>query len=187
MNESELINSVTSKLDQVREFFKDNLKTIRTGRANSSILDGVVVDAYGASMPLKQLASISVVDAQLIQVTPFDPSNIESINSAIRSNQSLALNPSDDGRVIRLSIPPLTEERRREVAKQINEKLEESLIRNRNTRHDGMNQVDQLKKDKIIGEDDARRIQKKIDELVNASKLDYEKLAKDKEVEVLSL
>ena len=92
------------------------------------MLDGIVVEAYGTQMPLNQVGNISVPDAQLLQITPFDPANLQPIATAIRSAQSLGFNPSDDGRVVRVQVPPLTEERRKELAKQIGEKLEEALL-----------------------------------------------------------
>src|SRR5579871_1941309 len=119
MNPTQVLTDSKTKLSQAVERFQDGLKSLRTGRASASMLDGVMVEAYGSSMPLIQVGTIMVPEAQLIQITPFDPSNLQAIAEAIRNNSSLGLNPSDDGRVVRVPIPPLNEERRRELAKQV--------------------------------------------------------------------
>lgn len=151
------------------------------------MLDGVTVEAYGTAMPLIQLATVTAPEAQLIQITPFDPSNMTAIVSSIRDNQSLGLNPSDDGRVIRIPVPPLTEERRRELAKQIGQKQEEAMIQSRAVRHDAMDSISKLKKDKALGEDDAKRLEKQIDDMMTRAKTETESAAKAKEQEILTL
>ena len=187
MDSDKVISSATLKLDEAANHFVEDLKSVRTGRANASMLDGVMVEAYGTPMPLRQVANVVAVEAQLLQVTPFDPNNLASISEAIRSNAALGLNPSDDGKVIRLPIPPLTEERRREMTKQIGDFVEVCSVRMRSVRHDAMNSVDQLKKDKAIGEDEAKRLQKRIEELVNEKRKTVEESAKNKEQEILTL
>src|ERR1041384_1169546 len=112
------------KMAQAVDHFGEELKKVRTGRASASMLDGVVVTAYGTPMPLNQVANVTAPEAQLIQITPFDPNNIQAIASAIRDNPTLGLNPSDDGRVVRVPIPALTEERRREYVKVVGTKME---------------------------------------------------------------
>jgi ribosome recycling factor len=187
MDSDQIVSSTSEKLKEVVNRFIEDLKSIRTGRANPSMLDAVFVEVYGSSMPLKQVSNTVAIDAQLLQVTPFDPNNLEAISEAIRSNTALALNPSDDGKVIRLPIPSLTEERRREMTKQIGEKTEDSLVRMRNIRHEAMNTIDQLKKDKSIGEDDAKRHHKKIEELMSENRKKIEENAQNKEKEILTL
>src|SRR4051794_34630122 len=118
MNPQQIVTDAQNKLNQNLERFHDGLKTLRTGRANAGMLDSVTVEAYGTPMPLIQVATITVPESQLIQITPFDPNNLAAISTAIRNNPSLGLNPADDGRVVRVPIPPLNEERRRELAKQ---------------------------------------------------------------------
>src|ERR1700758_5428055 len=145
MDPNQAVQQAQAKLSQAVERFKDSLKTLRTGRASAAMLDGVMVEAYGTPMPLIQVATVTAPESQLIQITPFDPSNLQAIASAIRDNQSLGLNPSDDGRVVRVPIPPLTEERRREIAKQINEKVEQCNITMRNVRHDALRASDAAK------------------------------------------
>jgi ribosome recycling factor len=187
MDTNSITKELTNKLNETTEKFSDEIKSIRTGRANASMLDGVTAEVYGAKMPLIQVASISAVDATLLQVTPFDPNNIEAISNAIRNNPNLSLNPTDDGRVIRVPIPALTEERRRELVKQLSAKQEEFTVRGRNIRHEALNKVSQLKKDKMIGEDEASRSEKIIDEEMNKFKSKLDSLVKDKEKEILTI
>lgn len=187
MDTNSIIKETISKFNETSEKFSEEIKSIRTGRANAAMLDGVVAEVYGTKMPLIQVATISVVDASLIQITPFDPGNIEAISNSIRNNQSLSLNPTDDGRLIRVPIPPLTEERRRELVKQLGSKHEEFTIRGRNIRHDALGKVSQLKKDKTIGEDEASRTEKSIDEEINRFKIKLDSLLKEKEKEILTI
>src|SRR3990167_10344658 len=129
MDQAQIIRSAKTKFTQAIAHFQDELKKLRTGRAHPGMLDGIMVEAYGAQMPLIQVGSITVPEAQLLQITPFDPNNLQAISTAIRDNQSLGLNPSDDGRVVRVPIPPLTTERRQEIAKQMGTKVEDCMIR----------------------------------------------------------
>lgn len=175
------------KMVQAVEHFQEQLKGLRTGRANASMLDNVVVEAYGVPMPLNQVANISVPEAQLLQITPFDPSNLQAIAGAIRDNQSLGFNPSDDGHVVRVPIPPLTEERRRDIAKQLGAKQEDAMIAIRNIRHDLMSEVESAKKAKDVGEDDAKRQVSQIEDLVQKTRSEVEALAKAKEAEIMKV
>lgn len=175
------------KMKQALERFADELKKLRTGRAHASMLDGVMVMAYGSPMPMNQVANVSAPEAQLLQLTPFDPGNIQAIASAIRDNQSLGLNPSDDGRVIRISVPALTEERRREIVKVAGQKQEEAMVILRGVRHEALDAIDKAKKDKLIGEDDAKRLQKDIDDAMNKSRAEAEAVSKAKEQEIMTV
>lgn len=175
------------KMKQVVEHFNDELKKVRTGRAHSSMLDGVMVMAYGSPMPLNQVSNVTAPEAQLLQITPFDPNNIQAIASAIRDNPTLGLNPSDDGRIVRVPIPPLNEERRRELVKTLGGKLEDCMIALRNVRHDAMDAVANAKKDKTIGEDDAKRLEKQIDDAMNKSKTEAEAAAKAREADIMTV
>ncbi len=176
-----------NKMKKVVERFNEELKKVRTGRAHASMLDGVMVMAYGVQTPLNQVATVSAPESQLLQLSPFDPSNIQAIASAIRDNPSMGLNPTDDGRVIRVPIPPLTEERRREFVKLVGAKLEEAMVFLRNIRHDAFKDIDQSKKDKKIGEDDAKRYEKQIDESMGDAKTQLETAAKLKESEIMKI
>jgi ribosome recycling factor len=187
MDAIRVIDQAKNKFQQIVDHFVEEIKVIRTGRANASMLDNILVEVYGTKMPIIQTATVNVLDAQMLQVNPFDPNNIDSISSAIRSNQALSLNPSDDGHVIRVAIPPLNEERRKEIAKQINQKTEEALIKMRAVRHDSLNELNKLKKDKLIGEDENKRLTKLIDEQLNSFKGEVELLAKNKEKDIMSI
>lgn len=175
------------KMKQAVEFFNEDIKKVRTGRAHPSMLDGIMVTAYGTAMPLIQVGNITTPEAQLLQITPFDPNNIQAIASAIRDNPTLGLNPSDDGRVVRVPIPALTEERRREYVKVLNGKVEDAMVRLRGVRHDAMDAISKAKKDKEIGEDDAKRLEKTIDESMNKSRSEIETAAKAKEAEIMTV
>ena len=187
MDPNQAVNDARNKLTQAVDRFQDNLKSLRTGRANAAILDGVMVEAYGTPMPLNQVANVTAPEAQLLQITPYDPHNITAISTAIRNNQSLGLNPSDDGRVVRVPIPPLTEERRRDLAKQVGQKHEECMISLRNIRHEALDVIDRAKKNKELGEDDAKRLTDQIEEAMNKSRSEAEAAAKAKEQEILTL
>ncbi len=175
------------KIAQAVTHFNEELKKVRTGRASASMLDGVMVTAYGTQMPLNQVANVTAPEAQLLQITPFDPSNIQAIASAIRDNPSLGLNPMDDGRVVRVPVPALTEERRRELAKTLGTKVEDCMVSVRNIRHDAMDAIDKAKKDKLLGEDDAKRLEKQVEDAVAKAKADVDTAAKAKETEIMTL
>jgi ribosome recycling factor len=187
MNPSQLLSETKSKLDQATEHFKEELKKLRTGRAHPNMLDGVMVEAYGQQMPLKSVASITVPEAQLLQVTPFDPSNLQPIAEAIRNDQSLGLTPTDDGRVVRVNLPPMTSENRQDMVKVLSQKLEECLISARNARHESLHKAEQAEKDRQIGRDELERFKKQVDELLAKEKAEVESLTKSKEAEILTV
>jgi ribosome recycling factor len=187
VNPNQIIDEAKARLASTVSHFHEELKKLRTGRAHPSQLDGVVVVAYGVPMPLNQLSNITAPEAQLLQITPFDPSNIQAIAESIRKDQNLGLNPSDDGRVVRVPIPPLTTERRQAIVKQLNEKVEDTLIVTRSVRHDALDIAKKAKLDKNISEDDLTRIEKQIDELMSKSKAEIEAAAKAKEQEIMTV
>jgi ribosome recycling factor len=187
MNPNQVVSDAQAKLGSAVTHFHDELKKVRTGRASASMLDGVMVTAYGSPMPLNQVANVTAPEAQLIQITPFDPNNLQAIASAIRDNPSLGLNPMDDGRVVRVPIPPLTEERRREYVKVLGGKAEDCMVSLRNVRHEALDAIDKLKKDKAIGEDDAKRLEKQVEDAMNKAKTEVESAAKAKEQEIMTL
>lgn len=187
MDPNQAVADAQTKLAQANEHFVETLKGLRTGRASAAMLDGVTVEAYGVQMPLNQVATVTAPEAQLIQVTPFDPTNLAAISTAIRNNQQLGLNPSDDGRVVRVPVPPLTEERRRDLAKQVGERLEEAMVRMRGVRHDALDVIGKAKKDKLIGEDDAKRLEKQVEDAMNTARTQAEATAKSKEQEIMTL
>ena len=169
------------KMEETIERFKNEMKKVRTGRAHPDMLASIKVEVYGQFMPLNQVANITSADATLLVVTPFDPSNIASIESAIRADQSLGLNPADDGRVIRVPIPPLTEERRKEIVKNASEKVENAKVAIRNIREDARKAV---KIASEMSEDIKKRAEKEIDELTKefSDKVDAEFKAKSDEI-----
>ncbi len=187
MGPQQEVEQAKSKFSHALQHFQNELKKLRTGRANASMLDGVMVVAYGVPTPLNQVATITAPEAQLLQITPFDPSNLQAIVSAIRDNQALGLNPSDDGRVVRVPVPALTEERRRDISKQVGSKMEECMISMRNIRHDALDAIEKAKKDKEIGEDDAKRLTAAVDSAMNNTKSLADGYAKAKEQEIMTV
>jgi len=187
MNPNQVITDAKTKLDAAVAHYGEQLKSLRTGRASAAMLEGVMVTAYGQPMPLNQVANVSAPEAQLLQITPFDPGNIQAIASAIRDNPALGLNPSDDGRVVRVPVPALTEERRRDIVKQLGSKQEDAMIAIRNVRREAMDAVDQAKKDKDIGEDDAKRLQGQVEDAVKAASGQVEAASKAKETEIMTV
>lgn len=175
------------KFSQAIDHFGDELKKIRTGRAHTNQLDGISVEAYGTMMPLNQVATITAPEAQMLLITPFDPTNIQVISAAIRADQALGLNPSDDGRVVRVPVPSLTEERRHQIVKQAGEKVEEVKIALRNIRQEAFKDIKRQKDDKNFSEDDAKRLEKEIDRQMSELGTKIDSLFKDKEKEILTI
>lgn len=187
MNPNQIIEQTKAKLAGATEHFKQEIGKIRTGRAHPGMLDGIMVEVYGQAMPLKAVASIMAPEAQLLQITPFDPNNLQAISEAIRNDQSLGLSPADDGRVVRIQIPPLTTETRQQMVKIVGQKVEDVLITARQIRHDAFHQGEQAEKKKEVGKDERLRFEKQIDEHVAKQKAEVESLAKAKEQEITSL
>lgn len=187
MNPNQLIEESKTKLAQASDHFRQELGKIRTGRAHPAMLDGIKVEVYGQTMPLKAVASITAPEAQLLQVTPFDPNNLQAISEAIREDQGLGLNPADDGRVVRVQIPPLTTETRQQMVKILGQKVEDCFITARQIRHEAFKKAETAEKDKQIGKDETARIEKQVDELLAAQKAEVEGLAKAKEQEIMTV
>jgi ribosome recycling factor len=187
MNPEQAIRDTKAKFDTAVIHYHEQLKSLRTGRANASMLDGIMVDAYGQSMPLNQVANVTAPEAQLIQITPFDPNNLQAIASSIRDNPSLGLNPSDDGRVVRVPIPTLTEERRRDIVRQLGAKQEDAIVGLRNVRREALDTIEKAKKNKEIGEDDAKRYISQIEDAMKTTQTQIEAASKAKETEIMTL
>lgn len=187
MNPNQVIDDASKKFSVAFEHFQNELKKLRTGRAHPSMLDSVMIEAYGTQMPLNQAATITTPEAQLIQISPFDPNNLQLIVSAIRDNPSLGMNPSDDGRIVRVPVPALNEERRKEIVKQLGARQEDAMITLRSIRHDALDTVEKAKKEKTIGEDDAKRLEKQIDESMNHTRSNIESASKAKEQEIMTV
>ena len=187
MSPQQVVDQAKTKFQQALEHFQEELKKVRTGRAHPSMLDGLMIEAYGTQMPLIQVGQVTAPEPQTLQITPFDPGNLQAIATAIRNNPTLDMNPMDDGKVVRVPIPPLNEERRREYVKVVNGKVEDTMIAMRNIRHEAIDAIDNAKKDKDIGEDDAKRLQQQIEEAMSKAKAEVEAAAKAKEQEIMTV
>jgi ribosome recycling factor len=187
MDQKQFVDIAKVKFNAALDHFTEELKKIRTGRAHPSMLDGVVVKAYGTEMPLIQAGNITAPEAQLLQITPFDPNNLEAISDAIRNNQALGMNPMDDGRVVRVPVAQLTTERREQIAKQLGEKVEETMISLRNARHEALDAAKQAKNDKQISEDDYKRIEKQVEDSMADIKTKVDKQAETKKQEIMTV
>jgi len=174
------------RMEKVIGDFQHALSTIRTGRASISILDPVKVDYYGTPTPLNQVATLHVPEPSLITVQPWDVSQIGAIEKAIRSSD-LGLNPSNDGKLIRVPIPPLTEERRKDLVKHLHKMAEEHRVGIRNIRRDANEALKKLQKEKVISEDDERRALDEVQKMTDSYLQRIDQTAKAKEKEVLEL
>ena len=181
---NEIFTNTKNKMIKAINHFSHEISVIRTGRASVNILDIVEVDYYGSLTPLKNIANITTPDAQSIVVQPFDPSSIESIEKAIISSE-LGLNPSNDGHIIRLAIPVLTEERRKELIKIIHKIIEDGRVAVRNIRREGNENLKKLEKDNTLSEDNLKRALENIQEITDKSikKLNEIQETKEKELE----
>ena len=182
MNTDELLLEVTDKFDKTLESLEKRFATVRAGRANPSSLDGIMVEYYGVMTPLKQLATISVPEARQLLIKPFDKGALANIEKAILTS-NLGYTPGNDGETIRIVIPELTEERRKELAKQVKAIAEEAKVSVRNIRHDGLENVEKLE----LPEDEEKGIEKEIQDLVNDYNKKIETLLKEKEDELLTV
>ncbi|HEX8566422.1 MAG TPA: ribosome recycling factor [Pyrinomonadaceae bacterium] len=179
-----VIKETKPRMEGAVEDFKRKLANIRTGRATVGILDGVQVDYYGTPTPLSQMASISVPEPQLLMVQPWDASQTGAIEKAIR-NSDLGLNPSSDGKTVRVPIPPLTEERRKQMAKQVHEFAEDHRTAVRNVRRDANEKLKKMLKDKQISEDNERDGLDQVQKLTNSYIAKIDELMKHKETEIM--
>lgn len=179
----EIESETRSRMEKVLSDLQHEMSTVRTGRASISLLDSVRVEAYGSVMPLNQVAQLHVPEPAMITVQPWDTSMIRSIENAIR-NADLGLNPGNDGKIVRVPIPPLTEERRRDLAKKVSHIAEERRVALRNVRRDANEHLKKLLKDKLISEDDERQALDSIQKLTDANivKIDQAARAKEKEI-----
>lgn len=168
-------------------YFGEELKKVRTGRAHPSMLDSITVEVYGQKLPLNQAANVSAPEPQLLQITPFDPSNVQPIAAAIRADQSLGFNPSDDGRVVRVPVPALTEERRKQLVKQTSEKVEEARIALRNIRQDALKDAKRKKDAKELSEDDVKQVEKLIDAFIARMNVKIDEMFQVKEKDILTI
>jgi ribosome recycling factor len=173
-------------MDKAVEDFRTAMAATRTGRANVHMLDAIRVDYYGSEMPLNQIAQVHAADAQMLTIQPFDPSSAQAIEKAIRTSD-LGFNPQNDGKMIRVPVPPLTEERRKEMVKHLHKVLEDHRTAVRNIRRDGNDAIKKALKDKKITEDDERRAHDELQKLTDAEIKKMEEMSAGKEKEVMQV
>jgi ribosome recycling factor len=186
MSEKDVTKETKPRMDTVIEDFRRKLATVRTGRAAVSLLDTVMVDYYGTMTPLNQMASVHAPEPQMLTVQPWDQSQIGAVEKAIRA-ADLGLNPSNDGKLVRIPIPPLTEERRKQLAKQVHEIAEDHRTAVRNVRRDANERLKKMLKDKTISEDAERDGLDEVQKLTNQYIGKIDDLSKTKEQEITSV
>lgn len=182
----DVLKNMTEKMENAISVLQRNLATVRAGRANPSLLDSVLVEYYGTQTPLNQLASIGVPEARLLVITPFDKTIINDIEKAIQK-ADLGLTPSNDGNVIRISIPPLTEERRKELTKVVGKFAEESRVHVRNIRRDANEQLKNMEKEGLITEDELRKNQDNVQKETDRFIKQIDEIAKNKAAEIMEV
>jgi len=182
----EIKKNLHQRMDKTIESLHEDFKKIRSGRANASLVEGLMVEYYGNRLPLKQLSSISVPEPRLIVIQPWDKGALSEIEKAFHKSD-LALNPNNDGKVIRIAIPPLTEERRKELVKIAKGKAEDARIAIRNIRRDGNEEVKTAEKKKHVSEDDTKKVIDQIQEITNEYIEKINKLLENKEAEIMEV
>ena len=182
----EVYEEVEHKMDRSIEAFRKELGRIRTGRASLALLDGITVDYYGTPTPLNQVATLSVPESRLITIQPWDKTQLGVIEKAIQRSD-LGLTPTNDGTLIRLPIPALTADRRKELVKQVKKMGEDAKIALRNVRRDGNDTLKSLEKDKLVSEDDARRGQEQVQKLTDRFIVNVDEILVTKEKEVIEV
>ena len=185
-NSKDAMAQARARMEKAVEDFRKELSGMRTGRANVSLLDHVRVDYHGTSMPINQLGTLSVPDPMMIVISPWDPSAATMIDKAIRTSD-LGLNPSSDGKVVRVPIPPLTEERRKEIVKHLHKVLENHRTAVRNIRRDIKEAVEKLEKEKKISEDEKKRTVDELEKITHSETKKIEDLSAAKEREILEV
>lgn len=182
---AEIMKEMKRKMDRALEVMGQDFARIRTGRASVALLDGIKVDAYGSAMPISQVASLAAPEPRLLTIQPWDAALMSDLEKAIMRSD-LGLTPSNDGKIIRIPIPPLTTERRKELVKSIKKMTEESKIALRNLRRDANEQLKDLKKDKKISEDEAFKAQDEVQKVTDDYIKKLDGLAAEKEKEIMS-
>lgn len=183
---AETIAELESEISKSHEALKRELGKIRTGRAHPSLLDSLRIEVYGSMMPLSQLATVSVPEARMLTVKPWDKTQVKAIEKAIVTSP-LGLNPQSDGELIRIPMPPLTEERRKDLTKLVKKHGEETKIAIRKARHDAKDMLENLKKDGEIGEDELERALKKVEEAIQKANAETDAITARKEKDLLEV
>lgn len=186
MSEKDVIKDTRTRMDSAIDDFRRKLATVRTGRAAVSLLDNVTVDYYGTMTPLSQMASVHAPEPQMLTVQPWDQTQLGAIEKAIRA-ADLGLNPSNDGKLVRIPIPPLTEERRKQLAKQVHDIAEDHRTAVRQVRRDGNDRLKKMLKDKLVSEDAERDALDQIQKLTDTYIGKIDELTKTKEQEIMSV
>ena len=186
MTIDELISDATRRMDKSIESTHGELNTVRTGRASAALLDRIQIDYYGQKTPLKQLATINVPEPRLLTIQPFDPSSLSTIERALQESE-LGLTPSNDGKIIRLPIPQLTEERRRELVRVVRQIAEDGRVAVRNVRRDVIHHLKELSHDGEVGDDDERRAEERVQKLTDEHTHKIDDLLKRKEAEIMEV
>jgi ribosome recycling factor len=182
----DVLSQTETKMKKSIEALRHHLGSIRTGRASPGLVEQVQVEYYGSEMPINQLANVSVPEPRMLVIQPWDQSALKAIEKAIQ-HSDLGINPSNDGKVIRLAIPPLTEQRRRDLTKLVRKEVEESKVALRNIRHDGMRDLKKLETDKQISADDLKRAQERLQELTDRYTREMDQVGSTKEAEVMEV
>lgn len=182
----EIINQCEQKMQKSIEALKKEFATIRTGKANPAILNGVSVEYYGSPMPINQIASVSAPEPQMILIKPYDKSILKAIEKAIQTSD-LGFNPQNDGDVVRIPIPSLTEQTRKDLVKQAKKIAEENKVAIRNIRRDGMDQLKKLEKDSLISEDELKRRSDELQKVTDKYIETIDKTASEKEKDIMSI
>ena len=181
-----VLEETTGAMKKAIEHLRHDLQKIRTGRANTALLDGITVDYYGTATPLNQLATLSAPDPRLIVISPFDKGSIQEVEKAIQASD-LGLTPANDGKVVRIPIPPLTEERRKELVKHVHKVAEQHKVGVREARRDGLALLKDAAKDGSLSEDEKRRAEKKVQDLTDEHTAEIDKMCEQKEKEILEV
>ncbi|HET9449343.1 MAG TPA: ribosome recycling factor [Aggregicoccus sp.] len=182
----DVVSDLKQRIEKTLEDLKRDLSKVRTGRASTNILDGIRVDYYGTPTPLSGVANLNTPEPRLITIKPWDKGTLKDIEKAIRE-ANIGLNPMNDGEIIRLPFPPLTEERRRDIAKQVKSKGEEHKVAIRNVRRDANEMLKELLKDKSITEDDLKRATERVQKETDAGVLKVDEIVAKKEKEVMEV
>ncbi len=182
----ELLDDAKRRMDKSVKAFQAEIAKVRTGRASVALVDSIKVDYYGTTMPLNQMATITVADARLIVIQPWDPSAIGAIEKAIQRSD-LGLSPTNDGKVIRIAVPPLTEERRKELVKMVRKMAEEARVAVRNIRRDVLDDLKELKKEGEISEDDFYRAQDQLQKITDQHIEKIDELLEQKEKDIMTI
>ncbi len=181
-----VLNETRASMEKSVRSLRHDLQRVRTGRANSALLDGITAEYYGAQTPLNQLANLTTPDPRLIVISPFDKGALPAIEKAIQTSD-LGLTPNNDGKVIRIPIPPLTEERRKELVKHVHRMAEDHKVGVREARRDGLSLLKELDQDAGLPEDDRRRTEKKIQDLTDESIKKIEEVCSQKEKDIMEV